>query len=229
MGSWRGNSTMSYSTANGPENWGAVHLDGDDDLSLGGAYVRNVGMGIEGRPVESSATLGPSGSTSSSKTTRRVSAMSWSSGKATVVNTLPSSSGKARQIPSATVTEGEEILALGEIQQLEEEASRRRNGQLLTTMALLQTFHAHTLFQLSVLEDILARQGVSPASSASDICPQRMIALTPKDIFAFELGPLSSLDVRYLEWLVDEYVGSQTKVLIKRGWKDLLGTIFGYG
>lgn len=94
-------------------------------------------------------------------------------------------------------------------------------------MALLQTFHAHTLFQLSVLEDVLTRQGATPP--ASDDVGKRLVTLTPKDILAFELGPLSSLDARYLEWLAEEYAGSQVKVVIKRGWKDLLGAIFGYG
>lgn len=95
-------------------------------------------------------------------------------------------------------------------------------------MALLQTFHAHTLFQLSVLENILVRQGVAPSPAADDT-GKRLVSLSPKDILAFELGPLSSLDAKYLEWLVEEYAGSQVKVVIRRGWKDLLGAIFGYG
>ncbi|KAK2465002.1 hypothetical protein APHAL10511_003078 [Amanita phalloides] len=37
LGSWRGNSKMSYSTENGLENWGAVRLEGDDDLTLSGS------------------------------------------------------------------------------------------------------------------------------------------------------------------------------------------------
>uniref|UniRef100_A0A0W0G5B6 Protein LCHN n=1 Tax=Moniliophthora roreri TaxID=221103 RepID=A0A0W0G5B6_MONRR len=36
MGSWRGNSTASYSTANGADNWGSIRLEGDDDLTLNG-------------------------------------------------------------------------------------------------------------------------------------------------------------------------------------------------
>ncbi|KAF8197008.1 hypothetical protein BJ912DRAFT_1056100 [Pholiota molesta] len=240
MGSWRGNSPMSYSTVNGPENWGAIHLEGDDDLSVNSSYVRNVGMGIEGRPAEGPSTLlGVGGSTSakSAKSARRVSAMSWSSGKATVVNnSLPSAStskaaGKARQVStSATVvppSEATEDFTLDHLQDSDEGASQRRNGQVLTTMALLQTFHAHTLFQLSVFEDILVRQGVPPASATESV-GESLVSLTPRDIFAFELGPLSSLDVRYLEWLMEEYAGDNVKVVVKRGWKDILGAIFGY-
>ncbi|KAF8954836.1 hypothetical protein BDZ97DRAFT_1862662 [Flammula alnicola] len=238
MGNWRGNSTMSYSTANGAENWGAVRLEGDDDLRVNGAYVRNVGMGIEGRPVEGPSTLrvGPT----STKSVRRASAMSWSSGKATVVGAMPSSSsnGKARQVSSSAtvvpVSAGADVAegyTLDHLHESEEDVSQRRNGQLLTTMAILQTFHAHTLFQLSVLEDLLARQGVPPSSSpdAASSAGERVISLTPKDILAFELGPLSSFDAKYLEWLVQEYAGDDVKVTVKRGWKDLLGAIFGYG
>ena len=227
---------MSYSTANGPENWGAVHLEGDDDLSMGGTYVRSVGMGIEGRPADSPNLLGASGSTNS-KAPRRVSAMSWSSGKGTIGNSMPStptstSAGKARQVSTSTTivpsADDEDSVALDQIRDSEQASVQRRTNQLLTTMALLQTFHAHTLFQLSVLEDILTKQGAAHPPASDDV-GKRLVTLTPKDILAFELGPLSSLDARYLEWLVEEYAGSQVKVVIKRGWKDLLGAIFGYG
>ncbi|KAF4622156.1 hypothetical protein D9613_009405 [Agrocybe pediades] len=221
MGNWRNNSTMSYSTANGPENWGSVRLEGDDDLTANGAYVRNVGMGIEGRPVESS-TLGISGP-STSKASRRTSAMSWSSGKATMVGSL-AGSGKARQAssstnPAASVPESNESYVTDSV----EDEVHRRTG---TTSALLQTFHAHTLFQLSVLEDLLSRQGIS--SSPEDGI-ETVVNITPKDILAFELGPLSGLDAKYLEWLVQEYAGDNVKVNVKRGWKDLVAAVFGYG
>ena len=222
MGSWRGNSTMSYSTANGAENWGSVRLECDDDLTVDGAYVRNVGMGIEGRPVEGSST---------SKSARRASAMSWSSGKATVVGTSVSNT-KTRQ-PSATLhptpgpSEADENYGMAQYHTAEEE-EQRRSSQVSTTMALLQTFHAHTLFQLSVLEELLARQGALPPASGGPI-GERLISLSPKDIYAFELGPLSSIDAKYLDWLVQEYGGDGIRVVMKRGWKDILAAIFGYG
>jgi hypothetical protein len=46
---WSNSSARSYSDGD-MANWGRVRLDGDDDLSVGG-YVRNLGMGIEGKPV----------------------------------------------------------------------------------------------------------------------------------------------------------------------------------
>ena len=45
--------------------------------------------------------------------------------------------------------------------------------------------------------------------------------MTPRDILAFELGPFGEFDARYLKWLAD--------VVVKRGWKDLLSAVFGYG
>ena len=226
MGSWRGNSHTSYSTANGPENWGSVRLEGDDDLTLDGTYVRNVGMGIEGRPNVGGSTLNVP--PASPKNARRISAMSWSSGKTSTVGTLQSSSnGKTQQQASSssfptghiTASSNDEAYALNSHTDAEE-VVRRRNGQILTALAILQTFHAHISFQVSVLENMLARQDSSADSG------ETVVYLSPKDILAFELGPFSGFDARYLKWLADEY---GVKVVVKRGWKDLLSAIFGYG
>ena len=214
IGSWRGNSRESYSARDGPENWGAIRLAGDDDLSLESTYVRNVGMGIEGRP-STGPIASSSGSTLSS--TKRTSAMSWASSKATIVGTHLAGKvrgGSSSNTADPAVDDGDEAPA-----GLDE---RQRNTQISTTFALLQTFHAQTAFQLSVLEDIISRQGIS-----SDVT-QRVVVMTPKDILAFELGPLSGFDVRYLEWFADEYAGNDVRVVIKRGWRDMLGVLFGY-
>ena len=45
---------------------------------------------------------------------------------------------------------------------------------------------------------------------------------------SFELGPFSGLDARFVEWLGEEY-GGGTRVLVRRGWKDLVGLILGFG
>ena len=227
MGSWRGNSHTSYSTANGPENWGSVRLDGDDDLTLDGTYVRNVGMGIEGRPNVGGSTLNVP--PTSPKIARRISGMSWSSGKTSTVGTLPSlSNGKTRQASSSSFSTGAmHIMASSNDEAYTlnthsdpEEIVRRRNGQIMTALAILQTFHAHISFQVSVLESMVARQGSSADSGDT------VVYLTPKDILAFELGPFSGFDARYLKWLADEY---GVTVVVKRGWKDLLSAVFGYG
>ena len=237
MGSWRGNSRGSYSTGNGPENWGSVQLEGDDDLTLDGAYVRNVGMGIEGRP--SGMNVGASTLTVPSptpKSVKRISAMSWSSGKTSTAGTLPSSSNvKTQQASSSTFPAPTETVPVaagssGEAYSLntytDEDVARRKNGQVMTALAILQTFHAHISFQLSVLENLLALQESSTSTASSE---ERVVYLTPKDILAFELGPFSGFDARYLEWLAQEYVDSGVKVVVKRGWKDLLSVVFGYG
>lgn len=201
MGTWRGNSTQSYSTANGPENWGAIRLEGDDDLTMSGTYVRNVGMGIEGGPKATSS--GGIGNTASSRYHHRLSSSSKSTTRSSKAR-----SGRTRQ---ASTPEQDEFAQ----QEL-------NDGQVLTTITLLQTFHAHTSFQLSVLESFLPK-GISNLGHEVD----RTLYLTPKDMVAFELGPLSGLDAKYLEWLVEEYASSN-KLVIRRSWRDLFGVIFGY-
>ncbi|KAJ3810910.1 hypothetical protein F5876DRAFT_76333 [Lentinula aff. lateritia] len=214
IGSWRGNSIQSYSTSNGAENWGSIRLEGDDDLTLSTiagnserAQIRSLGAGIEGRPLVSLPT---------NKPMRKTSGMFLGSGQ----NNRARTSGTATRnsnTPQSSNTDAEVDQADAEL--LSSMESEREEMQLRTTLALLQTFHAHTSFQLSILESLLP-----PPSERSN----NTINLVPKDILAFELGPFSSVDERYLEWLVTEY-GGGTTLLIKRSWKDLLGVVFGYG
>lgn len=221
---------MSYSTADGPENWGNVRLEGDDDLSIGGsAYVRSLGMGIEGRPAPSPTTSGAGNQSQlavgivapppvpTTRAMRRTSGMSWSSGRATVVSSSGTGHGKGRQVSSSSTTRTDAVDGLG----VDNEDAEKRERQMSTCLSLLQTFHAHASFQLSVLESFL------PSSNTSTSYGDNTVYLSPKDVLAFELGPLSGLDALYLEWLAREYAGS-VKVVVKRGWKDLLSAIFGY-
>ncbi|KAF9074596.1 hypothetical protein BDP27DRAFT_1416010 [Rhodocollybia butyracea] len=203
MGSWRGNSIQSYSTSNGAENWGSVRLEGDDDLTMNtmvgsseGGQMRNLGAGIEGRPVASSSINNPM---------KKTSGMSLGTGKASGSNKTPQNSitDVGDNQPETSIIDTPE----------------RDDAQLRTTSALLQTFHAHTLFQLSTLESLLP-----PPPERSN----GTIQLTPKSILAFELGPFSSMDERYLEWLISEY-GGGTTLTVRRSWRDLFGIVFGYG
>ena len=192
---------MSYSTADGPENWGAVRLEGDDDLTLAsGAYVRNRGMGIEGGPNVSAS--GGIGNTSAinNRGPKRTSAMSWSSSK-------NGTSGRTQEMPSSTVVASDSVALIKDVQ----------DKQLLMTLALLQTFHAHTTFHLSVLESLLPEDWNS----------ETVLQLGPKEVLAFELGPLSGNDARYLEWLAFEYANGM-QLVVKRGWRDMLNILFGY-
>ncbi|KAG2064736.1 hypothetical protein BDR04DRAFT_1109627 [Suillus decipiens] len=202
MGSWRGNSVASYSTGNGSlANWGSIRLEGDDDLTVDGTFVRNLGMGIEGCP----------GGSPNSKGMRRSSGMTW-----------PGNTSADRRQPSSSSAATRSMPQLGSnSNDTDPETNERRDRQILTTLALLQTFHANTSFQLSRLVDLLP-------SVTSGTPETSIIYITPKDMVSFELGPLSSLDARYLEWLADEY-GAGSQIVVKRGWKDLFGMIFGFG
>ncbi|TFK68934.1 hypothetical protein BDN72DRAFT_841243 [Pluteus cervinus] len=235
-GLWIGSSSSGWRTRDvGAENWGAIRLDGDDVLKVNATgYVRNVGMGIEGRPTGASNVASITKSAS-----RRSKGLSWTSGRQATAGS--STSGKQKQPQSATqaLMQLQDTSPSMEFETLDPEldAKERRDVQLRTTLALLQTFHAHTLFQLSVLESIIpatsssassSSSSSSGTSSASSAASNNSVTLGAKEILAFELGPLSGSDARYLDWLAQEYA-SGTKVVVKRGWKDLFSAILGYG
>ncbi|KAF8556664.1 hypothetical protein OG21DRAFT_1495348 [Imleria badia] len=227
IGSWRANSSASYSTGNGSiADWGKVRLDGDDDLSLSGAYMRNVGMGIEGRPSVSSSP--------NVKGMRKSGGMSLISGVAHGPSPSSSSSGVQRR--QASSSSGFTSVSMPKLSgppsggEADQALQQRRERQLLTTLALLQTFHANTCFQLSRLASLIPPLPPTTRVGSSGPPPldAEVIYVTPRDILSFELGPLSSLDSRYLEWLADEY-GGGARFVVKRGWKDLFGVLFGFG
>ena len=92
--------------------------------------------------------------------------------------------------------------------------------QVRTTRALLGIFHAHSDFLAERLSALL--EDASPAPAA--------LVLTPRDVMALELGVLSDLDARFLEWLAERNDKSGgRKVVVRRGWKDLLGVLLGFG
>ncbi|KAH9052235.1 hypothetical protein EDB87DRAFT_1835957 [Lactarius vividus] len=73
-----------------------------------------------------------------------------------------------------------------------------------------------TRFLLSRLATVL----LSTASALPDA------QLTPCYLITLALGPLSSLDVHFIEWLAEEYAGG-AQVSVCRGWHDLLGGLVG--
>jgi hypothetical protein len=194
----------SYSTVDGEmANWGQVRLEGDDDLSVGGSYVRNLGMGIEGRPAAPpELDRRDSGASGSSKNTKRVSGTS-------VGPKISNRDGEGRSV---------------QLGNDEDARVREQEQQILLTLALLQTFHAHTTNLLSTLSRYLPS---APAPSSGNNLST--IYLSPKDLYAFELGGLSGLDAQFIEWLGEEY-GSRVrvKIIVRRGWKDLARLMLGF-
>jgi hypothetical protein len=91
----------------------------------------------------------------------------------------------------------------------------------LTTLSLLSAFHNHTDFLLSKMALILSESNPTNTSGSND----GAVVLSPKDVMAFDLGPGSDLDARFIEWLGET---RGRKVKVRRGWKDLLGFIFGF-
>ena len=115
---------------------------------------------------------------------------------------------------------GETDGGIGEVVEEEEEEEEEeedgavlvRSRQTRTTLALLQTFHAQTRFLLSRLATVL------PSSNDAQL-------MTPRDLVVLQLGPLSTLDARFVEWLAEEYADAGVEV--RRGWRDLLGGLVG--
>ncbi|KLO12097.1 hypothetical protein SCHPADRAFT_437860 [Schizopora paradoxa] len=238
---WRSNSQLSFSSHNaggsGSGGWGSVHLEGDDDWSIDGAHMRNLGQGIEGRKTsdEEQYTLmrnlgqGIEGRPSGS------------GGRQGLVNSPPKPSRRASATKSKSKDGNLVVEGVEEVQN--EEASlelHRQNVQ--TTLALLQTFHANTVFLLSKLHETMP-----PPSSPSLQVPvlsrytrlaseveddeTETIVLTQRDMLTLELGLMSELDSKFVEWLADAegYSGPGTgrRVVVKRGWQEIIGLVFG--
>ena len=221
MGTWRNNSSMPHSASDGSlSNWGRIQLEGDDDLTVQGSYIRNPGMGLEGLPSPSAT--GNSNTSSGCSTPSKRSRKSIRSSPLIRKATTSKATLDAREVDNSTVFSSSDV----PLEQLPLDPEARRDRHIRTTLALLQTFHANTCFQLSRIQAILARHATGADSGES---VEGVVYLTPRDVLSFELGPLSSFDARYLEWLFAEYARG-TKVIVKRGWRDLFDLVIpGYG
>ncbi|KAI0764228.1 hypothetical protein BD413DRAFT_196727 [Trametes elegans] len=242
MGAWRSTSGAAYpGSPRRSENWGSVRLEGEDDLTLrtrSTPYIRNIGQGIEGRPAGNTLPAGLGNLTP--RALRRASTMSawtWAGAKNSDAQEQQPRTTVAAPAPSTGMTTG----IPGERTNVPEPtapasaaAVARRERQVLTTLALLDAFHANTtavLSRLATLLQLRKAQQVTPRRAESDgaaACALQTVLFTPKDVMSFELGPFSGLDARFVEWLGEEYGGGQ-RVLVKRGWKDLVGLILGFG
>ncbi|KAF8585278.1 hypothetical protein K439DRAFT_1388555 [Ramaria rubella] len=103
------------------------------------------------------------------------------------------------------------------------ESTAALSRQTRTTLSLLAIFHAHSEFLSERLSELLDE------ASAESTSPTTLV-LTPRDVIALELGVLSELDAKFLEWLAERNTKSAgRKVVVRRGWKDLLGVLLGFG
>lgn len=248
----------------------AVQDDSDEEVEggatapgVGGSVVRELGNGIEGRPQVSGSSIMPGGLPEGpsvlgigmvkvgkiSKGMRRTSGMS-------IFGRDKDKERKAGVTSGSAGSEGPVVARKDG-----PERGRDQDREILTTLALLQTFHANTALLLSKLATFVppgSRVAPPPGSfnaplgrraskrgrqasgddgrlSGSDgrrkdrgIKNENTIVLTPKDMSSFELGPLSGLDAKFVEWLGEEYVADGTQVVVKKGWKEVLGFVFGF-
>lgn len=185
--------------------------------------VRARGQGIEGKPVAKSS----------------------HSRKASSSSTIKASTSTSTRTYIESV---EENAAAAENAITAEEREELRVQNVQTTLALLQTFHANTVFWVSRLREILPPpSSVStpgsglgmPASQASEESEAEEVTITARDLLSLELGVVSELDAKFIEWLaqVEDDAArracstpssmNQRRVVVKRGWAELFGIVFG--
>ncbi|KAL5514141.1 hypothetical protein ACEPAG_2902 [Sanghuangporus baumii] len=247
------------------KTWGAARAPGDEDWSMEGTHMRTLGMGIEGGTSPSSSSPKKKGKESAGSGEAKIravglgiegkprraktSSLSYSQGhgrKASGSSTLSTPSMKIPQNATAHIEavheeqEHEQNECEGEggegyrLTEEEQEDMRRQNIQ--TTLALLQTFHANTVFWLSKLREMLpppsspstpstgagvgyavARRGsakgirlpsdddenAQDGEAGEDEDDEEPLTITARDLLSLELGVLSELDARFVEWLVE--------------------------
>lgn len=98
-------------------------------------------------------------------------------------------------------------------------SSTPTTNHTVTTLSLLSAFHNHTAFLLSRLAQ------VAPSNADASSLSSNPIIIGPREMVAFDLGPGSDLDARFVEWL-GETRGQRLKV--KRGWKDIISFFLGF-
>lgn len=231
IGTWRSNSRTSFSSvsAGKPGQWGSVRLEGDEDWSIDGSHMRNLGVGIEGRPLDS---------TKMSNLSQSIEGRASGSGHSAIINTAPIPIVRLPSNASKHTSAEEGVSEAAD----DEDWIRHRN--IRTTLALLQTFHAHTMFLLSRLHEIIPPSSVSTTPvdlaleghSGYTLAQQEdmeIITISCRDLLSMDLGVISDLDASFVEWLAEAegYVGPtvQRRIVVKRGWKELLGVILGFG
>jgi hypothetical protein len=189
------------SSGEGESGAGAL-IDLDHHPVEGEGTMRSLGLGIEGRPnVVELNTKGMRGS----------SGMSWKGRKEKERDKAKSGPEALEQRTTTTSTLAEDD---------RDASTEAHEREAMTTLALLQTFHTNTARQVERLHDLIA---ASPPASDTDT----VLRLLPKDVLSFDLGPLSSLDAKFLEWLAEQY-GDGRKIVVKRGWRELMNFVLGW-
>ena len=250
MGAWR--STSPITAAPPPyggrrsQSWNSVRLDGDDEreraMPLADANVRTLGAGIEGGRPSAGGTV--SGRTSRAlKRVSTLSAFAWPNSSS---GSGAGSKGDARIAVAEAPAPTDAMFIPGDRSALPPPppGGGARDGarQVATTLALLAAFRAHTTAVLARFAVLLEARRFQQLPDASGVGvgaggsagagggrqQAAVVCFSPKDVMSFELGPFSGLDARFVEWLGEEY-GGGTRVLVRRGWKDLVGLVLGFG
>ena len=81
---------------------------------------------------------------------------------------------------------------------------------------------------------------LSLSSQSADDRDAEEVIITARDLLSLELGVVSELDARFVEWLAEAEqnathkassshgTGSRRRIVVKRGWTELFGIVFGF-
>ena len=285
LGTWRSNSRESFSSGTFPGayesssspkgkstaamatgQWGAIRLEGDDDWSVGGARMRSLGMGIEGRASGSTNTAPKGKGRLSFSMTKAVAGASEERdrGKDKDKSGERQSQVLIEDVSGDANTSGvDRDRDADDAEDAETAAAEAQRQNTQTTLALLQTFHANTVFLLSRLHEILPPPSAISSPAPSPRTPQSQkrtssvelssllpntrpsasspsgdgdaeletVPITARDMLSMDLGILSEVDARFVEWLAEAegYAGKavRRRVVVRRGWAELVGILFG--
>ncbi|KAI0686467.1 hypothetical protein BC835DRAFT_1379466 [Cytidiella melzeri] len=207
---------------------GRIRLEGNESLATSPTYERSKWMSVDSirrRSLSGDTIPGPSqSSTRIERAFRRV-----SGGSAAAWTTWTGKGG--------VIEEQTEVSSLAGADAGEDEESNRFAAA--TISRAFAAYHLRLLKRLSLLIE-----ESSPSARSQEV---RTVVLAPKDLASLDLGPLSAMDARWVEWLAEAHSNTivhaegtrhgagagtrgRTVVKVRRArWRDVLGVVFGYG
>lgn len=244
--------------------------DGSEELGRrrtgsGSTYVAPVAVGEDGMPMTT-----PAGKSKSGRMARRQStgaSSMWSLPLSWTWTSTPRANANSKEL--YTDTSSWEDVSGPVFNDAEDDGEQyerlRARREVDVALAVLRAFQTHSVRLLAKLGDTLAphlklkplkadapqpanTNAVNPRAGKNAKAKDPAVAtltLTPKDLLALDLGPLSTMDARFVEWLADAYFvvpsdsGSTSssratneqgmKVVVRKPrWRDVVGVVFGF-
>lgn len=209
------------------EGQGRIRLNGDDSLATP-TYDKSKSMSVEhGRRRSPSGDSRADSTVHGSKRVERVFRRMSESSTAVFTSRTWVGKGKLTEEPV-------EISAL-DVDGSEEDFETFRANAAASVSRAFAAYHSRLLQRLSLLVE-----ESSVGGGQSNDLGLRTVMLSPRDLASLDLGPLSVIDARWIEWLSDSHPGvvggstgesrrGRTVVRVRRArWRDVLGAVFGF-